>query len=501
MKRKVTKGGPIATVHYRDFWGRSNRKRQALLESLDLAHWSTERRAKAAKRPEGPRHFDTFIPTARNTWKLVPQSTQGGFEDWPSLDELFPIAYQGVNPNRGLEGSIIDIDKASLAARMKEYYSDESWVRFLQRHPVISERRARYDPQATRDTLRRVSGFRGDRIVPYVLFPLDLRWLYYETEAKLLNERRPDLWANRTDNEFLIAVPQPRRPSEARPLFATTLFDLHLHDRGSVGFPAEVRPAHDLFTAKSGAAPASNLSDSTWRAFAKAWGLQGDRTATSAKRFVRQLFRVCLAICHAPQYEADHQDSLAQDWAHVPIPGAKPLFDEAVELGDRLAVLLNPVSDATKVIAATLGKGVKHLAIVDQSGGKAVVEADLVVKYSYYGAAQGSWRPREALPAEPWFPAWGTRSGDLYLNDTVFLRHVPELVWRHELGGYPVLKKWLGYRDAYRRDGAPLTLAELDHHRHMVHRLAALLVLREQLDVIYERASAKAFSAEGLELR
>jgi hypothetical protein len=114
---------------------------------------------------------------------------------------------------------------------MNEYYSDEPWADLLRRYPVICEPRARYEPRTTRETLRKVSGFRLDHIVPYVSFPLDARWLYYETEAKLLNERRPDLWENRQGNEFLIAVPEPRRLSEARPLFATTLFDLHLHDR------------------------------------------------------------------------------------------------------------------------------------------------------------------------------------------------------------------------------------------------------------------------------
>lgn len=332
-------------------------------------------------------------------------------------------------------------------------------------------------------------------------FPLDARWLYYETEAKLLNERRPDLWENRQSNEFLIAVPEPRRPSEARPLFATTLFDLHLHDRGSVGFPAEVRPEHDLFTVSSGAAPVANLAEAVWRAFSKVWNLHGDRTSATAKRLSRQLFRVCLAVCHSPQYETDHQDSLAQDWAHVPIPMTKALFEELAQLGDRLAVLLNPVVDASKVISATLGKDVKNLARVERTGGKAVAESDLVVTYSYYGAAQGSWRPRDLATTEALHPAWGSKTGDLYLNETVFLRHVPELVWRYELGGYPVLKKWLGYRDANRRGGSPLTLAEVEHLRAMVHRLAALLLLHEQLDGGYERATAKAFSAEDLGLR
>ena len=47
-------------------------------------------------------------------------------------------------------------------------------------------------------------------------------------------------------------------------------------------------------------------------------------------------------------------------------------------------------------------------------------------------------------------------------NETVFLANVPREVWRYELGGYPVLKKWLGYRYANRRSNRPLALSELE---------------------------------------
>lgn len=43
-----------------------------------------------------------------------------------------------------------------------------------------------------------------------------------------------------------------------------------------------------------------------------------------------------------------------------------------------------------------------------------------------------------------WAGAWGERTGDLFLNDEVHFAHVPEDVWLYQLGGYPVLKKWLG---------------------------------------------------------
>ena len=63
------------------------------------------------------------------------------------------------------------------------------------------------------------------------------------------------------------------------------------------------------------------------------------------------------------------------------------------------------------------------------------------------------------------------------------------------------MKKWLGYRQASRAGGQPLTLAEARHCRSIVQRLGALLVLHARLDDLYERATASVFAAEDLGLR
>jgi hypothetical protein len=86
------------------------------------------------------------------------------------------------------------------------------------------------------------------------------------------------------------------------------------------------------------------------------------------------------------------------------------------------------------------------------------------------------------------------------LNDRVFLRHVPARVWDFELGGYQVVKKWLGYREARRREGRPLSLGEKDDLRSIVQRVAALLTLEEELNAAYQRAAADAFTTEELGL-
>jgi hypothetical protein len=233
-----------------------------------------------------------------------------------------------------------------------------------------------------------------------------------------------------------------------------------------------------------------------WRAVSREWSLRGGLEGEEARGFVRRLFRVCLAICHAPQYEEEHRESLAQDWAHVPIPRDVALFERLAEAGGLIATLLNPLADTRAALKATLGGYARHLAVLDSADGAAVREDDLVISVPHFGAARGGWRGREFTEAEVPPHDVGRTTGDLYINDRVFFRNVPEEVWRYELGGYPVLKKWLGYRDARRRNNLPLSLTEKDHFRGMVQRMAALPSLRHRLNELYEAATANAWTVD-----
>jgi hypothetical protein len=94
--------------------------------------------------------------------------------------------------------------------------------------------------------------------------------------------------------------------------------------------------------------------------------------------------------------------------------------------------------------------------------------------------------------------SWGERTGDLYINENAFFSNVPEEVWTYQLGGYPVLKKWLGYRQADRRNDAALTDDERRWFRQTIQRLAALLALAPELDSLYQEAASDAFTAAEL---
>jgi hypothetical protein len=283
------------------------------------------------------------------------------------------------------------------------------------------------------------------------------------------------------------------------------LFDLHLHDRGSVGFPVHVKPddtPRDLFSdaAPSWAKPQANVAPSAWETLKTDWGLSGDLHGEDAKSLVRDLFHLTLAIAHAPQYQLDHQDALAHDWLHVPIPKDRRTFQNIADVGEKVATLLDPLREVTTLLEDILGPRQRALATPSATEGRIILDTDLVVTVSYFGAAKGGWQGRAFGGDEVSDSAWGEQTGDLYLNEAVYLANVPDRVWRYELGGYPVIKKWLGYRDSKRRGGRPLTHEELDQLRSIVHRIAALLVLQNQLDEAYDLSTADAFTPAQLGL-
>jgi hypothetical protein len=156
--------------------------------------------------------------------------------------------------------------------------------------------------------------------------------------------------------------------------------------------------------------------------------------------------------------------------------------------------------DAEETILRTLGeKTTFGLARPTKKGGGPVKSDDLQVTIAYFGAAKGRWQPREFRDGEGHI-SLGTRTGDLFINDTTYFENIPECVWNYELGGYPVIKKWLGYRQASRRDDKPLTLQEKDYFRQMVQRIAAINAMHDRLDKLYEMAAGDAFTIHDLDL-
>jgi hypothetical protein len=484
-KRSISRRKPELTViHSRDFWGRADSKRQALLASLECPQdWPQT----------------TFCAKRSEAWKFVPIRAVGDYAQWPKLPDLFPYSSMGVNTNRGREEALVEIRKMALVERMKEYFSaDISWEVFAERHPVLATERSRYNPRQVRDAfLANANTFDEEKVLSYLTFPLDWRYIYYETRRKLISECAPNAGKCLEGGTlFLLAVSKPRRPSEALPMISDCLFDLHLHDRGTSGFPVQFWKVHEhgeMF----GNVRVANLVPSAWDALASRWGLTGDLLSVTAADVVRGIFWVSLALGHAPSYGKEHRSALSQGWMRLAIPRDDAIFREMMEHGKRVATLLGNRSHPARLLKLLLGDARKQLGKIS-GGGKSIAESDLHVTRKFHGAARGHWTPRTPQNGETLLDCWGQQTGDLWLNDRVFLSHVPANVWNCELGGYPVLKKWLHARDHSQRPNVPLSLSEVEHLSSIVQRIAALLAIHGDLDRLYASAKADAWTSKDL---
>jgi len=383
VKRTGAQTAPGETaVLYRDFWGPAAVKRQGLLASLPTGTPPSG----SAVPVYGP-----VKPTQENRWRLSPKTVDGGFEAWPALDEIFPVAIQGVNHNRGIDGSVIDTDKSMLAARMKAYIGAKTFGGAAARSPELAPPPnddgkpaiAGYDPEAVWKDLHKI-GFDESKVLPFLAFPLDQRFIYYETETKLLNRPRPEYGANRKTNEFLLTVPEPRKDSETRPIFTTHLANLHVHERGSVAFPRETR-GDDLLADRD-----ANIPEATWRVFRGHFGLKGERRDDTARALVGKLFRVAFAVLHAPSFQAEHKSALSADWAHLPIPKDAKLFDRLMTAGEQVTRLLDAGRDAGPVIQSIIGADrARVLGPLKRIDGKPIRPKELEIAVTYWGGGKG----------------------------------------------------------------------------------------------------------------
>lgn len=475
-----------AEVAYREFWGLAKWKRSALLASLP---------AGTPKNDSAIPAYTSITPSADNRWRLSPHEQEPGYESWPSLEELFPVRLQAVFSGRGLVGSWIDTDRQALKTRIHDYFKLGDFDTIQRRYPALVHERPRYPAREVWEDLKKNYPFSDDKIVPFLTFPFDLRYVYYESERKVLDERSPRFWANLSDNEFLVTVPEPRKASEARPLYATTLVNLHVHERGSVVIPRDTR-GDDLLADRD-----ANLPEAAWRVLRDHFDLTGHRRDDDARKLAGNLLRAALAILHAPAYQSDHRSALSADWAHLPVPKDAGLLERLAEAGELVARLLDADRDSNDDVVSLLGQErAAQLAQLHKQDGSAIRPEDLLVTVNYWGGAKGHWIERPFTAAEEPLVMWGERTGDLFIADQVFFANVPEAIWNYKLGGYPVLKKWLGYRQANRRDDKPLSPEERRWFRAVVQRIAALLALHPRLNDLYSAASDDAFTAEELSI-
>ena len=164
----------------------------------------------------------------------------GDWFDWPALPELFPVSFPGVKTNR--DGFLVDTDLDRLKARIADYFDLAlSHEEIARRYPVAMKATVRFDARAVRETLLARGGPNEDGFVRFAYRPFDNRWLYWEADTKLLDEKRADYQPHVFEgNLWLVAQRKPRR-EWSPPQVISPIGCLDLMDRGATCIPTWLR--------------------------------------------------------------------------------------------------------------------------------------------------------------------------------------------------------------------------------------------------------------------
>jgi hypothetical protein len=450
----------VDTVHFRHLWGKD--KRAQLFDDLG--------------------DYQQVTPILKMGLAFMPGQMVTDCVTWPSLPDLFPVSFPGVKTSR--DDFVVAIDRAQLERRLSDYFNpDLSHEELARRYPGVMTDTARFQARAVREHLFKRGGPLTDKIVRFCYRPLDVRWLYWEPDTKLLDEKRsnyfPQVFAG---NVFLCAVQQNRKAFDP-PVVTELLGCSHIIERGANLFPLRLRPVareHDLFTAVSAtpAAPQPNLTPEA-KAYLQTLGLEAET-----------LFYHIVAVLHAPAYGRENAGVLRQDWPRIPLPKAKDLLIASAALGRQVATLLDTEAPVPGVTAGKIQDELRSIAVFQRVDGKpAKPEAgDLDLTAGWGHAGKGGI----TMPGRGKLIRRNDGACDIFLNGVAYWRNMPGTVWDYTIGGYQVIKKWLSYREKPLL-GRGLTPEEVRYVTEMARRLTALIALQSCLDDNYRIVKHEVF--------
>ncbi len=467
LSRTETAGGSsvAARIRYRDFHqARAEERRQALLDSL-----GTDADSDSA-----------LVPDVRLGLLFKPMAVSDEWFDWPALPDLFPVSFPGVKTSR--DGFLVDVDLDRLRARVADYFDPTlGHEEIARRYPSVMKSTARFDSRAARTALLARGGPDEAGFVRFAYRPFDTRWLYWERDTKLLDEKRADYRPHVFEGNLWLVTQQRPRRSWSPAQVISRLGCIDLMDRSATCIPAWLRD--DAWGSDASNEPRPNLSGAAQRYL--------DRLGAS----VEDLLHHVLATVPDPAYREANAGALRMEWPRIPLPGwsdnesddAAAALAPSAARGRELARLLDPDAPVLGVTGGQLRPGIATIAVPATADGRHMAGEDFAVTagWGHSGSADavmpgpGRAAGRDCTPSErkelgDAVSMLGETTFDIYLNDNAFWRNVPAALWTYELGGYQVLKKWLSYRERSVLDRA-LTPQEVLDLMRIARRIAAIL--------------------------
>ena len=460
---------PTATIDLRQLWGQPETKREELLETADAAPDTIYKR------------IQPILPLGL---PLIQTGVSEGWFEWPALPDLFPKSFPGVQTSR--DSFLVDVDLERLRARLADYFSPSlSHEEIARRYPKVMQKTARFDAYGVRDCLLKRGGPNEAGFVRLAYRPFDNRWLYWEAETKLLDEKRADYWPHVFEGNLSLSSAQHLRKGAEEPQACITehMGSRHLIERGALMFPAWLRD--DGITNPNGQARRPNLS------------LAAQNYLAALGTTVEDLFHHVCAVLHDPTYREANAGALRMGWPRIFLPGwpkgdaegAAAELARSAARGRQLAALLDPDTPVPGVTQAPFRPEMAVIAVPTTTHGRNMADEDFAVTagWGHFGKGDAVMPGQGQVVERPFTPEersamaggydtldpLGSTTLDVYLNDRAFWRNVPLPVWRYKLGGYQVLKKWLSYREQGVL-GRGLRVEEVLHFTDTARRVAGI---------------------------
>ena len=458
---------PAKEVGFRDLWG------QAKLSDLTAT----------AEVPAGEL-YEGFSPNLELGLPLVPTTVNRFWQDWPSLIDLLPETFSGAKTNR--DSFLVDIDLKNLKYRIDDYLNFElSHDEIAARYPVIMNSARHFDAKATREALlKRRETPVGTGFIEFVYRPFDTRWLYWEAETKLLNDKRANYKEHLSRGNLWMVIQQKSRREWSCPQIVSSMGCIDLMDRGASFVPVWLRET-GIEASMGGAQRRPNLSDAA------------QRYLDGLSLGVEDLFHHVLAVLHDPSYRTANADALRMDWPRIPLPGwpdggtpeAAEELKASAARGRELAALLDSETPVAGVTTGALRPDMASIAVptTADGGNMAADDFSLTAGWGHFGQGEAVMPGQGRVVERPYTEqeraalgsgaaALGDTAFDIHLNDSAYWRNVPAAVWSYKLGGYQVLKKWLSYRERGVL-GRALKPDEVQHFTDTARRIAGILLL------------------------
>ena len=461
---------PAEAVGFRHLWGQT--KREELLETAEAVPVTL---------------YDNIEPVLPLGLPFVRTAVSEDYFDWPALPDLFPASFPGVKTSR--DGFLVDTDLDRLKARIADYFdAGLSHEEIARRYPGVMKTTARFDARSVRDALLSRGGPHESGFIRHAYRPFDNRWLYWEAETKLIDEKRTDYKPHVFDENLWLAA----NKREVHEEFSHGNIIGHLAGwkLGSWGihcFPAWLRNDDSLETGGNGTKRRPNLSPAA------------RRYLKQINASVEDLFHHVLAVLHDPTYREANAGALRMEWPRIPLPGwpdgdaseAAEILTRSAARGRKLASLLDPETPVPGVTTGTLRPDIATIAVPAMVDGRNMAGDDfaLTAGWGHYGTG-GAVMPGQGSIVERDYTVderaalgdaaivIGQTTFDIYLNGNAFWRNVPAAVWRYKLGGYQVLKKWLSYRERAVL-GRALLPEEVGYFAEVARRIGAIVAITD----------------------